>query len=344
MNTKRVTIGVMKMRTNILGRKVAKIALSYKGCKTGDRKHRKLVDRFNKEHPNGQVASYSSYWCAIFWTACQLFAGMSHKDVPMGYNVPQLIEEAKKRGIWVESDKHKPRAGDGIIYDWQDDGRGDNKGGGDHIGIVFKVEDNTIHVIEGNTTKRDKNGRPVDTGVCAERELKVNGTYIRGFICPRYNAVLMNEHAIKYSYPLGTSKKKYSKRPNKAYRKAWKKYFPKRKMTIACHTAVMLFLRSCGYKTMPLSWKKIIKYLDKRCDRVKFDHHAKQLRKGDIMMYRRVDSKGKHYHIWVVVEVNGKLCMVEARQRKHCAPYQRSIKKALKHYNKTWVFRLKETR
>ena len=328
----------MTMSSNILGRKVARTALEYEGCKTGDKRHRHLVDVFNEEHPHGQKASYSSYWCAIFWTAIQLLAGMTHDDVPMGYNVPALVEEAKKKGLWTESDKHVPREGDGIVYDWQDDGRGDNKGNPDHIGIVYKVTKKKIYVIEGNTTKRNKDGVAIDTGVSATREIAIGGTYIRGFICPRYNAILINKHAVDYSYSGG----KHTK-PNKAYRKAWHKYFPKKHMTIACHTFVMLVMRSCGYKIMPLLWGKMPSYFRKRCDRVKFDHKLSQLRKGDIGMYKRIDSKGKaHYHIWVMVEYKGELLMAEARQEAQYAPYKRNPKKALKRYDETWIFRAKE--
>jgi len=36
------------------------------------------------------------------------------------------------------------------INDWNDDGKGDNKGHSDHVGIVEKVSGDMITVIEGN--------------------------------------------------------------------------------------------------------------------------------------------------------------------------------------------------
>ena len=330
---------VMTMSSNVLGRKVAKIALSYAGARTGDKKHRDLVDTFNKEHPNGQHASYSDYWCAIAWTAWQLKAGLTHDDVPMGYNVPQLVQQAKDRGIWVEDDKHAGRPGDGIVYDWQDSGAGDNKGGPDHIGTIYKVSRKTIYVIEGNAG---------DQGICKRRAVPINGRYIRGFICPRYNAIYIDWLARRYAWPKGTDKKKFAVKGGKPcmkFRKAWKKRFPKRKIGSGCHQYVMLVMRVAGYKVMPLAWSKIIKYLKERCKLIKFEHKASQLRKGDIMIYKRVDSNKKaHYHIWIVVEVGGKLMMAQANQGLYYAHITPSLSKALKKYAKTYLFRAKESK
>ena len=323
--------------SNTLGKKVAKIALAYEGASTGDKKHKQLVDIFNKEKPNGQVASYRDYWCAIAWTAWQLKAGMKHEDVPMGYNVPQLVEQAKKRKIWVESDKYIPRAGDGIIYDWQDDGKGDNKGNGDHIGLVYKVTKSNIYVIEGNAG---------DKGVCKKRKVAINGRYIRGFITPKYNAIYIDHLARLYAWKKGTPKKKYAWKGGKArksYRVAWKKFFPGKTINADCHRFVKLVMKAAGYKTMPLTWSKLIAYLKKRCVQVKFSHKTSQLRKGDIMVYRRIDSKGvKHYHIWIIVEIGGKLMIAEAQHQRNYAHINKSLKKAVKKYDKTWLFRPKE--
>lgn len=335
------------MSSNVLGRQVAKTALSYEGAKQGSKKHKELVDTFNKVHPNGQTASYSDAWCAITWTAVQKMCGNTQKDVPMGYNVPNLVTQAKKLGIWVESDSHIPRAGDGIVYDWQDNGKGDNKGDADHIGIVYKVDKGYIYAIEGNTTKRDERGRAIATKICAKRKLKIDGQFIRGFICPKYNAIYIDRMARKLSWKQGTDKAKYKVKggkPNKAFRDTWKKYFPKSKYNSGCHTFVKLVLKVCGYRTMPLKWSEIIKYLrgKQRFSEVKFKGKASELRKGDVMIYRRVDSKGKHYHIWAIVEVNGKLCMAEANQGRYYAHQTKTLKKALKSYDKVWLFRPKE--
>ena len=83
-----------------------------------------------------------------------------------------MIELAIKAGMWVENDGYIPRIGDCVLYDWQDSGIGDCKGGADHIGIVENVTNSgIIKVIEGNYN--DAVGR---------RTISVNGKYIRGFI------------------------------------------------------------------------------------------------------------------------------------------------------------------
>ena len=92
-----------------------------------------------------------------------------------------MINGFKKIGRWCEDDAHVPSPGDVIFYDWQDKGVGDNKGSSDHVGIVEKVEGNTITVIEGN--KNDAVGR---------RKLQVNGRYIRGYGLPKYDANATN--------------------------------------------------------------------------------------------------------------------------------------------------------
>lgn len=320
---------VRMMSSNLLGKAVAKTALSYKGATQGSKKHKELVKIFNSVKPSGEVATTSDAWCAIMWSACQIKHGLTDKDTALDYNVGRLIDKARKLGIWVERDAYIPRVGDGVVYYWGASANGETTQGASHIGTVYRVADKHIYVVEGNA----------GDGVCKTRAIPYDYRYIRGFITPKYNAILINRRACKYSYPLGYKGSK--KKPRKTYRAAWKKYFPKRKIGTGCHQFVMVVMKSCGYKTMPLSWKKILAYLKRRCTLVKFNHKASDLRKGDIMVYRRVDRKGAHYHIWVVIDVNGKLCMAEARQG-HCYPYKRGIKKALKKYNKTWVYRPKE--
>lgn len=158
---------------------VVKIAKQYVGCKQGSKKHKKLVDTFNKVKPHGEVGNYSCAWCAITYTAFMILAGMSRKQVPMSYNCGRLIEDAKALGIWVENDAYVPGKGDGIIYYWNDSGKGDCRSGASHVGTVEKVDrtKKTITVIEGNKGT---------THACGRRTVPINGRYIRGFIAPRF--------------------------------------------------------------------------------------------------------------------------------------------------------------
>ena len=64
------------------------------------------------------------------------------------------------------------------MYDWQDNGVGDNTGWPDHVGMVETVAGNIETVIEGN----------MSGGVVGRRNLQVNGRYIRGYILPKYES------------------------------------------------------------------------------------------------------------------------------------------------------------
>lgn len=323
------------MSSNYYGKKLASHALSYVGVKRGSRKHNDIVKRFNALGISGEHATTNDAWCCIFASVMMHDVGFTLEEAPFDWNCGTMISKAKSRGVWIEADNHKPEVGDLIIYDWSDNGTGENKDGASHIGIVYKVTNSFFYVVEGN--------KGTTSGV-GTRKVAINGQYIRGFIHLKHRAKRINELAVMYSYGLGYPERRYMVKngggPRATFRKAWKKSFPKSKISPpACHKFVMTVLKACGYATMPLTWSGILAYMKKRFDAVEFNHKASELQKGDIMIYKRVDSKKKaHYHIWIIVEVNGKLCMAEARQS-IAWPYKRSIAKALKTYSKTWVYR-----
>lgn len=156
---------------------VVSIAKDYVGCKQGSKLHKKLVDTFNQVKPHGEVGNYVCAWCAIAWSAFQILAGNTSKNVAMSYNCGTLIRDAQNLGIWVENDAYVPSPGDGIIYAWSDTGKGDCKSGASHVGTVEKVSGNKIIIIEGNKG---------DSCACGRREITVNSRHIRGYICPKY--------------------------------------------------------------------------------------------------------------------------------------------------------------
>ena len=93
-----------------------------------------------------------------------------------------MIDQYKELGLWVENDAYTPKPGDLILYDWEDNGKGDCKGAPNHIGIVVSVnvKDREITDIEGNNNKRK--GHPV-----SYETVDINGKYIRGFMTPRFD-------------------------------------------------------------------------------------------------------------------------------------------------------------
>lgn len=86
-----------------------------------------------------------------------------------------MVKKAKDLGIWVEDDAYVPQIGDVIMYDWNDNGKGDNLGTPDHVGIVISVTKSKIMVREGNKNK-----------ALGNRDVTVNSVNIRGYITPPY--------------------------------------------------------------------------------------------------------------------------------------------------------------
>ena len=158
--------------------KIVAQARSWIGCKESDGSHKKIIDVYNSHKPlaRGYKLTYTDAWCAGFASACAIACGATD-IIPTEVGCQKQIGLFQSKGIWVEDDAYVPQPGDYIFYDWQDTGAGDNKGNSDHVGIVEKVVDGVITVIEGNYSNSVK-----------RRTLKVNGKYIRGYGVPKYDA------------------------------------------------------------------------------------------------------------------------------------------------------------
>lgn len=152
------------------------LALSFKGVTQGSAKHAGLVDTYNRHKPlaRGYKLRYSDAWCSAFVSAIAIMSNLTD-IIPTEVGVGEHVKLFQKMGIWVEDDAFVPTPGDLVIYDWEDTGKGDNKGTPDHIGIVTSVSPIGINVIEGNK------GGKVDL-----RVVPLNGRYIRGFATPDF--------------------------------------------------------------------------------------------------------------------------------------------------------------
>ena len=150
--------------------------IAWKGMSRAKGTHKPIIDLYNtqKPLPRGYKVTYTDAYCATTVSAGAIKAGL--QDIfPMECSCSKVIELAKKMGIWVENDAFVPSMGDLILYDWDDNGKGDNTGAPEHIGAVVSVTNKVIKVIEGNK------GGNVDY-----REIPVNGKYIRGFVTPNF--------------------------------------------------------------------------------------------------------------------------------------------------------------
>lgn len=169
-----------------LASKVVEQAKAWLGRNEKDGSHKKIIDVYNSHKPlaRGYKVSYTDAWCATFVSAVAIQLG--YTDImPTECSCNKLIEKAKSMGIWIEDESITPTPGMLVLYDWDDkSASGDCKGGPEHIGVVEKVANGKITVIEGNHDGDDADR--ID-GV-ERRVISVNGRYLRGFIAPKYDA------------------------------------------------------------------------------------------------------------------------------------------------------------
>ena len=161
-------------------------AQAWLGKNENDGSHKEIIDIYNtqKPLPRGYKVKYTDAWCATFVSAVAV--KLDYTDIiPTECSCPKMIELLKNIGAWVEDDAYVPKGGDILFYDWYDKGNGDNTTAPDHVGIVEKVEGDTITVIEGNYSNSVK-----------RRTIKVNGKYIRGYGVPKYDTEAVVEKPV----------------------------------------------------------------------------------------------------------------------------------------------------
>ena len=169
------------MNEQQLRQNVADIINSWIGATKGSAKHLEILSIYNSYKPlaRGYKVQTNDAYCATTVSAAWIKAGIAaYTGTECG--VERFVRIAQDKGIWVENDAYVPKLGDAIVYDWDDSGVGDDKGNGDHIGIVTTPGSATFTVTEGN----------MSGGKVGTRTMSVNGKYIRGFIAPDYVAIV----------------------------------------------------------------------------------------------------------------------------------------------------------
>lgn len=166
----------MSMTEKELRQKVVDTALAWEGRKEADGSFREIIDLYNSNDPLpvGYKVKYTDEWCATFVSAVFIKLGLT--DIaPPECGCERMISLHKKLLTWQEADAYIPAPGDILMYDWQDNGKGDCTGWADHVGIVVSVADGVITLIEGNKKNSVK-----------RVTLKVNAKTIRGYCLPDY--------------------------------------------------------------------------------------------------------------------------------------------------------------
>lgn len=159
-----------------LRNQIVAIMEDWVGLKESNGSFKPIIDLYNSHKPlaRGYKVKYTDHWCATTVSAAFIKAGLT--DIGLTEcSCAKMIELYKKIGRWQEKDSYSPAPGDIIMYDWNDDGKGDNTGHPEHVGIVSKVLGKTITVIEGNKNE-----------AVGKRAMKVDGKYIRGYCLPDY--------------------------------------------------------------------------------------------------------------------------------------------------------------
>lgn len=157
--------------------KIVNEAKKYIGVNEANKTFKVIIDGYNsiKPLPRNYRLQYSDPWCAAFISyiakKCKAL-----DIIPAECSCGKMVVAAHNMGIFCEKDNYKPKLGDIILYDWNDNGRGDCTGYPDHVGIVSRLSATNFTVIEGNKSS-----------MVSTRTLAYNARYIRGFILPKYS-------------------------------------------------------------------------------------------------------------------------------------------------------------
>lgn len=166
--------------------KVVNTMRSWVGGYEGSTIHKEILDIYNNHKPlaKGYIVKSWDAWCMTTVSAAFIKCGMT-SIAPTECSCPRAITLYKNIGRWVENDAYVPLPGDIIMYDWQDNGSGDNVGTADHVGIVESCNGSSMVIIEGNMSNS-----------VGRRTLQVNARYIRGYCCPDYAAFVGSKSAM----------------------------------------------------------------------------------------------------------------------------------------------------
>ena len=137
-----------------LRNQVVAIMEDWVGLKESNGSFKPIIDLYNSHKPlaRNYKVKYTDHWCATTVSAAFIKAGLT--DIaPTECSCAKMIELYQKLGRWEEKDSYSPAPGDIIMYDWDDNGSGDNAGHPEHVGIVSKVLGKVITVIEGNKSE-----------------------------------------------------------------------------------------------------------------------------------------------------------------------------------------------
>ena len=177
------------MTENELRSNVVSVMKSWLGWSESNGKHKQIIDIYNNHKPlaRGYKVKYNDAWCATAVSAAFIKTGLTD----IGFtecSCSKMIELYKTNGRWMEKDSYVPDVGDLIMYDWNDNGNGENAGSPEHVGMVSEVTGSKLTIIEGNMSHAVR-----------YRTMNVNGRYIRGYCIPDYASKATKAPKFTYS-------------------------------------------------------------------------------------------------------------------------------------------------
>lgn len=146
------------------------------GFNESNGKFKAIIDLYNsvKPLPRGYAVQYTDEWCDTTVSAAAIAANMIDL-IGRECGCEEHIKIFKQLGIWNEDGTITPEPGYIILYNWGKSSQ-PNDGTADHIGVVERVSNGQITVIEGNKNE-----------AVARRVLSVGNGYIRGYAMPKYS-------------------------------------------------------------------------------------------------------------------------------------------------------------
>lgn len=123
----------------------SQFALDFVGTKQGDKRHKQIIDGYNnncKPLPRGYKVKYTDNWCATFVSYVMLMCKAINPPLECSCYYMNKLATTNKQIVKT------PKINDLIIYDWS------NNGTLDHVGIIYKIVDNMLYVVEGNKSRQ----------------------------------------------------------------------------------------------------------------------------------------------------------------------------------------------
>lgn len=121
--------GGIAMTEKELRQKPVDYLAQYVGIKEGSVEHKAILAVLNN---SGLCKRYkmtvNDAWCATAVSAAYIASRLADIFPCVECSCGNMIELARKAGIWVENDAYVPKTGDAILYDWGDSGKGDCTG------------------------------------------------------------------------------------------------------------------------------------------------------------------------------------------------------------------------